>query len=597
MKSKYFPRGFGAIAIVFFPFIVALVLAVLLDTPQPFKSKNYMVSSQLLSDPFLQLPSPNSVRVVWFTEFQGSTHRVIYGRDREHEVPVRTTKLTRVREDEDSRIAPVPNRVVYRDIWRHEAEITGLKRDRRLPYRVVSVRETGEEISSDVFSLTPTPSAGKPLKILLTSDHQLMPMTAANIQKVEETIGKVDAVFLAGDLINIPDRASEWFDSESGNAFFPVLQGRAHYTLKKDDFETVYKGGELIQHAPLFTAIGNHEVMGRFSMETGLNSQFGDAYPQSKAEENYQKSKAMINPRNDPQLKQVWMTTNSFNTDTYEEILTLPQSNSGGEKYYAVTFGDIRLIVLYVTNIWRSPTLEDWTVSRYRERSRDLNNPERWGYGQHIFEPITPDSQQYQWLVKELKKPEFLNAKYKIIMFHHPPHTLGDNIVPSYTNPRQIIVSSPDGNVRSVRYEYPLNDDYIKRYLEPLLNEAGVQLVYYGHSHLWNRFQNKQGVNFLESSNVGNTYGAFVGEKKRSIPQGDRENYIAEGDPNGLEPIMPAIAPLKDEHNRGLPYISSNDISVFSILDTERGTVSSYRFNTTQPDADVIKFDEFSLLP
>ncbi|MBP0018693.1 MAG: metallophosphoesterase [Cyanobacteria bacterium SBLK] len=597
MQSRYFSRWLGALAIVLFPFVAAFLLAVFIGTPQPFKTTTLMVSSQLLSDPFLQLPSPNSVRVVWFTEFRGSDHRVVYGDRLENEVSARTTKLTRVREDKDSRITPPPDWVVYRDVWRHEAEITGLQRDRRLPYRVVSTKETGEEIGSDIFSLAPTPSAGKPLKILLTSDHQLMPMTTANLQKVEETIGKVDAVFLAGDLINIPDRASEWFDSNAGNAFFPALQGRARYTLKKNDVETVYKGGQLIQHAPLFPAIGNHEVMGRFSLETGLNFQYGDAYPQNQAEENYQKSQATINPGNDPQVKQAWVKTNSFNTDTYEEIFTLPQSDSGGEKYYAVTFGDIHLIVLYVTNIWRSPTLEDWAVSRYRERSQDLNNPERWGYGQLIFEPITPDSQQYQWLVKELKKNEFLNAKYKIVMFHHPPHTLGDNIVPPYTNPRQMIVSSPDGTIRSVRYEYPLDDDYIQRYLEPLFNEAGVQLVYYGHSHLWNRFQNKQGVNFLESSNVGNTYGAFLGEKKRPIPQGFQENYVAEGDPNGLEPILPAIAPLKDENNRSLPYISSNDISVFSILDTERGTISSYRFDTTQPNSDVIKFDEFSLLP
>ncbi|MEM9539420.1 MAG: metallophosphoesterase [Cyanobacteria bacterium P01_E01_bin.42] len=556
-----------------------------------------MGSSQLLSDPFLQLPSPNSVRVVWFTEFPGSAHRVIYGDREENEVVAQTTKLTRVREDKESPITPVPDGVVYRDIWRHEAEIAGLQGDLRLPYRVVSVKETGEEISSKAFSLAPSPSAGKPLQILLTSDHQLMPMTAANLQKVEETVGKVDAVFLAGDLINIPDRASEWFDSQVGNAFFPALQGRASYALKKNEVEIIYRGGELIQHAPLFPAIGNHEVMGRFSMEKGLNSQFSDAYPQNKAEENYQKSSAAINPRNDPKLKQAWIKTHSFNTDTYEEIFTLPQSDSGGEKYYAVTFGDVRLVVLYVTNIWRSPTLEDWAVGRYRERSPDLNNPERWGHGQHIFEPITPDSEQYQWLAKELKAKEFQDAKYKIVMFHHPPHTLGDNIVPPYTNPRQLVISSPDGQIQSVRYEYPLNDDYIKRHLEPLFNEAGVQLVYYGHSHLWNRFQNQENVNFLESSNVGNTYGAFLGAKKRPIPPEDWGNYIAEGDPNGLEPIIPNIKPLKDESDRGLPYISSNDLSVFSILDTERGTVSSYYFDTTQPDSDAIKFDEFSLLP
>lgn len=597
MPVRFLKRWTGAIAIVLFPFVAAFLLAVFLEPPKSLEPTQTMVATELLSDPFLQLPTPNSVRVVWFTEFLGRENRVVYGDNLEDEMRAVTSKLTRVREDRNSKVTPSYAKTADREIWRHEAEITGLKRDRRLPYRVISTRETGEEISSPIFSLAPTPSTGKPLKILLTSDHQLMPMTAANLQKVEEAIGKVDGVFMAGDLINIADRASEWFDSDAGNSFFPVLQGRANYTLNKQGIETVYKGGELIQHAPLFTAIGNHEVMGRFSLTTGLNEQFGDAYPQIKAEEMYQKSSAEINPRNDPQLKAAWIKANSFNTDTYEEIFTLPQSNSGGEKYYAVTFGDIRLVVLYVTNIWRSPSIKDEQISRYRERSQDLDNPEKWGYGQHIFEPITPDSKQYKWLVQELQTPEFQAAKYKIVMFHHPPHTLGDNIVPAYTNPRQTIISTSEGKVKSVRYEYPLNDDYIIRYLEPLFNEAGVQLVYYGHSHLWNRFQNKQGVNFLESSNVGNSYGAFWREKQRSIPEGYQETYIAEGDPNGLTPIMPTIAPLKDKNNNDLPYISSNDISVFSILETGRGTVSSYRFDATQSNSDVIKFDEFSLLP
>ncbi|MEM6717224.1 MAG: metallophosphoesterase, partial [Cyanobacteria bacterium P01_C01_bin.147] len=32
----------------------------------------------LLTDPFLQLPTPSSVRVVWFTEFAGQQHTVAY---------------------------------------------------------------------------------------------------------------------------------------------------------------------------------------------------------------------------------------------------------------------------------------------------------------------------------------------------------------------------------------------------------------------------------------------------------------------------------------------------------------------------------------
>ena len=534
----------------------------------------------LLTDPFLQLPTDNSINVVWLTEFPGDNNLVLYGDELENKVTATTTKLSRVREDAESKLEPGYEQLTSRDIWRHEATITGLNPDERVPYQVVSVKD-GETISSQQFTLTSAPEPDTPLNILLTSDHQLMPMTAANLQKVVETVGQVDAVFLAGDLVNIPDRASEWFDDNRGGAFFPGLQGKANYELEKDGVTTTYKGGAIIQSAPLFTALGNHEVMGRYSTEKPLTRQFYDAVP-----------------RNEPLVTNTSdLTTiknNSFNSDTYEEILTLPKSESGGEQYYAVTFGDVRLIVLYVTNIWRLPKLDDRDVpTRYVESPTDFNTPENWGYGQHIFEPIAEGSQQYQWLESELQSEAFQQAKYKIVMFHHPPHTLGGNIVPPYTNPQQNI-ERDNNEIQAITYSYPIENDYIIRDLIPLLETAGVQLVYYGHSHLWNRFQSDSGMHFLESSNVGNSYDAHTVDNPRPVPPNDPNN-VAVGNPNGLEPIMPNIDPIEDEKGQPLPYIASNDITVFSILNTEQGTVSSYRFDTRQPNSEVIKFDEFEL--
>jgi hypothetical protein len=130
----------------------------------------------------------------------------------------------------------------------------------------------------------------------------------------------------------------------------------------------------------------------------------------------------------------------------------------------------------------------------------------------------------------------------------------------------------------------------------PLLEAANVQLVHYGHSHLWNRFRSQSGMHFLETSNVGNTYGAFLSDNKRPVPPKDKKDYAALGDPNGLEPVVPAIAPLPDKNGKPMPYIASNDITAFSIFDTGTGTVSSYRFDTSQPNSKVVKFDEFQLL-
>ena len=530
---------------------------------------SFIMLASLLSEPFLQLPTSDSVRVVWFTEFQGNSSYVKYGRGLEQKAAATTTKLSRVREDRDSQVDNEFNQLTVRDIWRHEATVTGLTPNQRIPYQVVSIKEQ-EVISSRQYTLASNPTPDTPLKILLTSDHQLKPMTAANLQKVVETVGRVDGVFFAGDLVNIADRASEWFDDDRGGAFFPALQGRANYQLG----DTVYQGGEIIQYAPLFTALGNHEVMGRFSRTKPLKEQFYDAIPRSVAKKLY--------PTAD-------IKNNSFNTDTYEEIFTLPTSQPGGEQYYAVTFGDIRLVVLYVTNIWRSPVTEPDVKGRYQEKAQDIDSPENWGYGQHIFEPISQDSPQYNWLKAELASDAFKEAKYKIVMFHHPPHTLGGNIVPPYTDPQAIIQSD------QVTYEYPREQDYIVRDLIPLLETAGVQFVYYGHSHLWNRFASPSGMQFLESSNVGNSYGAHWGDNQRLVPS-NNPNYAAVGNPNGLEPIIPTIAPLEDENGNKLPYIASNDITVFSILDTETGLVSSYRFDTRQPNSEVIKFDEFKIV-
>jgi hypothetical protein len=148
-----------------------------------------------------------------------------------------------------------------------------------------------------------------------------------------------------------------------------------------------------------------------------------------------------------------------------------------------------------------------------------------------------------------------------------------------------------------VRYEYPLGSDYLIRDVVPLLESAGVQLVLYGHSHLWNRFISPTGMHFLETSNVGNTYGAytFSNQQRRSIPVGFQETYAAMGDPNGLEPIVPILSPLFDEQGNPQPYIASNDITAFSILDTTTATVSSYRFDTRSPGSEVIQFDAFQL--
>ena len=182
-------------------------------------------NSQFLSDPFLQLPTADSVNVVWFTNFAGQSHQLHYGDGLIADAT--TTKMTSMFEDADS---SQPGRdyqtLTLRKVYRHEATATSLTAGVRLNYQVKSTTDEGQILLSDSYSLMPLPEKNTPLKILLTSDLQSKTNSPANYQKVVETIGVPDAVFFAGDLVNIPDRASEWFDQIEDGAppFFPTLQ-------------------------------------------------------------------------------------------------------------------------------------------------------------------------------------------------------------------------------------------------------------------------------------------------------------------------------------------------------------------------------------
>ncbi|MEM9772590.1 MAG: metallophosphoesterase [Cyanobacteria bacterium P01_D01_bin.73] len=579
----------------------------------------------LLTDPFLQLPTESTVSVVWFTEWEGDRHWVEYGENLDQQVAAGSQKIT-LREDGRSYWPDAPVlepgeavKIIDRPVWRHEAVVVGLKSGDRIPYRVVSEPKSSEGVGnqptqSRIFHLSPLPGSQRNLKILLTSDHQMMAMVPQSMQHAE-ALGPFDAVFYAGDVVNVPDRASEWFDDRRGRSFFPCFQGRAITAGSAEnqtaiDFDpridrmipsqanTQYAGGEILQNTPIFPCIGNHEVMGNRFNKGGLSEQFSDPVPVEIAT-----GSTHDQPWIDRELRQVQdnlkrVGDRPFNTDAYESIFTLPKDSPGGKRYYAVTFGSIRLISLEITNVWRWYRMDDDVRGRYRERAEDFDNPQRWGGGQIIFESIEKGSVQYQWLLEQLEHPDFKSAKYRIVMFHHPPHSLGRNIVPPYVNPLQQIQRDADGSIVSIRYQYERSKDFLMTNVVPLLEKAGVHLAYYGHCHIWNRFeQETEGgtLHFLESSHAGSPHGVAWGDRSRSIPDDlkDDPNYIAVGNPNGLPPITPTIAPLLNpETQEPLPYIAHDGVGVFSVLDTGTGEVSSYRFESGRSP---IKFDIFKI--
>ena len=572
---------------------------------------------RLLTDPFLQLPTEDGVHVVWFTEFEGSDHRVLVGEGFATEVAATTTAMSRLAEDQSSWVgAQQGDGTTYagytpRPVWRHEAYVEGLEAGARVPYYVASETDEGETVESRAFTLAPLPAEGQPLRILLTSDHQLKEMTPANMQLVEEEIGEIDAVFFAGDLQNVPDRASEWFDDSRGFAFFPGLQGLADHTLVRNrevdgiptQTSVTYRGGEIIQHAPLFPVIGNHEVMGRFNPSNALGTMFNDPRPYAVAEALYEANADLYNPSGDPEVRDAWIRDNAFNTITYEEVFTLPDDGPGGEQYYAIRYGDVAMIGLYGTRIWRSGSLAPNTRGKYREAAADLNTPDNWAWGEFIFEDMAEGSEQYEWLAGVLESEAFRSAPVKLVLMHHPAHGLGDNSVPAYAHPVQQLEYDENGALTGVYYEYPLENDIFVRDVEPLLAEAGVQLVHTGHSHVWYRFVNPQGMNIIETSNVGNNYGCFIEDyaARGNMPSGDMfdmVDYAVTGDPHGYEPVAPSeFSPMQDAEGNDLPCIASNELTSFTILETgpDGATVSSYVFDTSDPAGDVRLFDRFSL--
>ncbi|PRC54561.1 metallophosphoesterase, partial [Mycobacterium sp. ITM-2017-0098] len=85
---------------------------------------------------------------------------------------------------------------------------------------------------------------------------------------------------------------------------------------------------------------------------------------------------------------------------------------------------------------------------------------------------------------------------------------IGENAMPPFAHPQRTDEVDDYGDLVGIRYDYPAAENILLRDVVPMLEDAGVNLVYNGHSHLWNRFVSGNGVNYLEASNTGNSYGA-----------------------------------------------------------------------------------------
>ncbi len=542
----------------------------------------------MLCEPYLLLPDESSVGVAWVTDRRPELSRLVFG---PVDVAPRLAKLTPAQlrsvdlgqlvpgvvavdavsvrlsamaEDRESALPPgltglrqalEAEVTVPREVWRVTARATGLAQGRDYAYRVVS-----SGVASEVARLSASPPEGAPvLRFLLTSDHQLGDAVPEAMRQATAIAGRFDAVLYAGDFVNVPDRASEWFDDARGSAFFPSMRG-------------------ILPNTPIFPVVGNHEVQGRREAGAMLAESFEGALPRAVCPE-------------------------GLSLSNYEALFPSPS----GAHYYAVSIGGVRVVALSAARVWRSERADDdpedrFVSSRYQEAFRVLGDVLGQRYGSHIIDDLAAGSEQYEWLRRELSSPEFREARLRVVVMHESPHSIGVNAMPQFAHPVRLEERGSDGVLHGIRYDYPAAENILLRDVAPLLEASGVELVVGGHSHLWSRFVSESGVNYLETSHAGSTHGAFdrsSGRRRARPPRRwNRHEVLPQGDPGGLAPVVPSVSPRRGADDRPLPYVADADLSVFSILTVAADAgakVESYVFDARTPGVRAELFDEFAL--
>lgn len=408
-----------------------------------------------LTLPYVRFPETDRVHIAWVTTLDaaGSSRlRYSIGGVR-REAVAHSHALTRL----DARL--------------HVATIDGLSPGETVEYTA----HTGDA-ATPAFTCRSKVSDGEGVRFLLTSDAQGSPLATQAIARVADVAGPFDFIVFPGDLPERPFVAEDWWapvpnGNEVGSrpethAFFPVFQGYAWTEASQGGH---VQGAPLLQSLPLYAAIGNHDVAGVVGFDW---------------------NPSRIDPR-------------GSDTTTFEELFGPPDKPVGERKYYAFTYGNVRVVVLFVARAWRRADHVGKTGPTYEEEHPE--DPARWTHGRFPFTSIAPGSPQYEWLARELKSSAWSEAEYRIVALHHPIYSMGHDWTPPFVEPEPVEVRDERGVLRSRRYRYPAEKDVLRNDLAPLLARHGTHLVVYGHSHTYNRFR-VDGVHYLESSHLGKVY-------------------------------------------------------------------------------------------
>jgi len=109
----------------------------------------------------------------------------------------------------------------------------------------------------------------------------------------------------------------------------------------------------------------------------------------------------------------------------------------------------------------------------------------------------SPTSTQYNWLVSELVSSEYNNATWHIVYFHHPPYTA---------------TSSHSDEIG------------VQEHLVPLFEEYGVDMVFNGHSHAYERYFNN-GVYYIVTGGGGAPLASLIADTVEPIREFGKSAY------------------------------------------------------------------------
>ncbi len=135
-----------------------------------------------------------------------------------------------------------------------------------------------------------------------------------------------------------------------------------------------------------------------------------------------------------------------------------------------------------------------------------LPNNEEWfafSYGNARFIGLntnvdySPLSDQYDWLLNEFVSPEYTNATWHFVYFHHPPYTATSN-------------HSDEIDVQT--------------YLVPKFELYGVDMVFNGHSHAYERYHHN-GIYYIVTGGGGAPLANLVTDTEEPIRQVGAKEY------------------------------------------------------------------------